>query len=85
VKAEWDYTSEYSFAARLLRLFVPSKALPRLQELAASDAGLEDPEDRTRAAELYRRWLLQNHHPDWEQYRQQWPVVEQNPYRQAGG
>jgi hypothetical protein len=81
VKAEWDNTNEYSYSARLLRLVVPAKALPRLQEMAAEDAGI-DAEQRSEAAELYRRWLLQNYHPEWESYRQQWPLAE-DPYYTA--
>jgi hypothetical protein len=77
---EWGDDGEYSFTSRVLRLFVPAEAIPRLQEMAADDAGIHDPELRREAAELFRRWLLQNFHPDWKAYQERWPVVDRCPY-----
>ena len=85
VKAEWDSTSEYSYAASVLRLVVPRKILPRLEEMAAEDAGIHEPDERRQAALLYGRWLLQHHHPEYERYRDEWPVVEESPYRRPSG
>ena len=80
VTPEWGDDGEPGFTARVLRLFVPRDSITRLQEMAADDAGIVDSAERLHAAELYQRWLLQNYHSEWEEYRKRWPVVEQNPY-----
>jgi hypothetical protein len=80
VTHEWAATGEYSYTSRVLYLFIPLDAIPRLQDMAADDAGFDTPEERQKAAERYQRWLLQNYHPDWKAYQQRWPLIELNPY-----
>jgi len=83
VTLHWADDRENSYTARLLRLIVPPEAFAPLQEMAADDAGIEGPEPRREAAELFRRWLLQSYHPDWKAYQERWPLVEQSPYNTA--
>jgi hypothetical protein len=84
VTHQWAEAGEYSYTSRVLHLFIPMDAIPRLQDMAADDAGIDNPEERRHAAERYRRWLLQNYHPDWETYQQRWPLIERNPYNTDG-
>lgn len=83
VLPKWTGDEDYSFTARVLRLFVPLFAMSNIEALAASDAGIDLPHERLEAAERYRRWLLQSYHPEWERYRAHWPVLYENPYNTA--
>ena len=83
VLPEWGEDGEYSFRARILRLVVPLEAISQIQEMVADDAGIESPQERLEAAEIYRRWLLQSYQPDWQQYREQWPTLYENPNNTA--
>jgi hypothetical protein len=80
VTAKWGADGSNSFTSRCLRIVVPHKALTPLQEMAADDAGIIEAGARSAAAALFDRWLLQNYHPDWRDYRQAWPLVEGCPY-----
>ena len=80
---KWGGHEDYGYTSRDLTLIIPLGAISRLQDLAADDAGIGNPEERRQAAERYRRWLLQTYHRDWETYRQRWPLIEQSPYATA--
>jgi hypothetical protein len=76
----WGGDGEYGWRCIALLLSVPREAVALLQEMAADDAGIVDPMERERLAERFRRWLLQDYHPNWEEYRKQWPLEERCPY-----
>ncbi|MEC3909057.1 hypothetical protein U5A82_00790 [Sphingobium sp. CR2-8] len=83
VSPKWSSDGDPGFRARVLRLFIPLEAIPQIQDMAAEDAGIESGPDRLEAAEIYRRWLLQSYHPDWERYREKWPTLYKTPYNTA--
>jgi hypothetical protein len=83
VTHKWTGSADYGYTSRELSLFIPLDAIPRLQDMAADDAGIDNPEERRHAAERYRRWLLQRYHPYWKAYQQRWPLIEQSPYNTA--
>jgi hypothetical protein len=83
VAHHWTGFADYGYTSRELSLSIPLDAIPRLQHMAADDAGIDKAEERRQAAESYRRWLLQHYHRDWKAYQQRWPLIEQSPYNTA--
>jgi hypothetical protein len=79
VSHKWGGSADYGYTSRDLTFIIPLGAISRLQDMAADDADIDNPEERRQAAERYRRWLLQNYHPDWKAYQERWPI-ERNPY-----
>ncbi|QKH39466.1 hypothetical protein FOC84_32820 [Achromobacter pestifer] len=77
---EWGQECEYGYRSRCPSLFSPPQAISRIEEMAANDAGLDTAQEKQDAADIYRRWLLQNYHPDWKQYQQKWPTLYANPH-----
>lgn len=56
------------------------KAYGRLEELAADDAGITDPEARAQAAEKFRIYMLRNYSKDYLTNREKYPDVGGSPY-----
>lgn len=56
------------------------KAYGRLEELAADDAGITDPEARAQAAEKFRIYMLRNYSKDYLTNREKHPDVGGSPY-----
>lgn len=62
-----------------LVLRCPREALPRLEALAADDAGI-DPADREEVSAQFTIYMLRNHHPQWQANREKLPDVGDSPY-----
>ena len=55
-------------------------AYRRLEELAADDAGITDPEARAQAAEKFRIYMLHNYNEDYLANREKYPDAGGSPY-----
>lgn len=62
-----------------LVLRCPREALPRVEELAADDAGIAAA-DREEISAQFTIYMLRNHHPQWQANREKLPDVGDSPY-----
>lgn len=62
-----------------LVLSCPVEALPALETLAADDAGI-DPADRDEISSQFTIYMLRNHHPQWQEIRENVRDVGDSPY-----
>ncbi len=81
VRAVFHNYAEYHGEWHSFSLFVRDEHLPALERLAQDELGLASDEEREKAAEAFRIYMLRHYDKDYEENRRRLPAIDKSPYR----
>lgn len=81
VRAVFHNYAEYHGEWHSFSLFVRDEHLPPLERFAQDELGLASDEEREKAAEAFRIYMLRHYDKDYEENRRRLPAIDNSPYR----
>jgi len=80
VSYEFTFGESHGHTYSLLKFSIHPKHLPKLERLAAHDAGIRGWYKRWKASKTFRIYAMRNLHPNNEANRERYPDVGGSPY-----